>query len=139
MDVPKLLKALDNEDNESLLNFTSLKIKEMNLGVLKELHLKNEVLIDYMNKLNVYKYIDEMNELKYGNYLRWIPLTNPANLPLKRGGILCDMKVRDDGVHIICKGFMNKYFQFKMDECLIFQKLSEQEMILLNALDQLSK
>ena len=67
MDVPKLLKALDNEDNESLLNFTSLKIKEMNLGVLKELHLKNEVLIDYMNKLNVYKYIDEMNELKYGN------------------------------------------------------------------------
>ncbi len=32
-----------------------------------------------------------------------------------------------------------KHFQIKMDESLIFQKLTQQELVLLNALDHLSK
>ena len=45
MDQNKLLKALDDETNESLLNFTSDKLLEMNLNILKELHLpKNKKL-----------------------------------------------------------------------------------------------
>ena len=39
MDVKKLLTALDDETNENLLNFTTKKIKEMNLEILNELHL----------------------------------------------------------------------------------------------------
>ena len=39
MDVNKLLKALDDNTNENLLNFTSDKMKEMNLKIVKELHL----------------------------------------------------------------------------------------------------
>ena len=39
MDVNKLLKALDDTSNEGLLNFTTEKIKEMNLNILKELAL----------------------------------------------------------------------------------------------------
>jgi hypothetical protein len=139
MDVPKLLKALENEENEGLFNFTTEKLKEMNFNVLKELHLTKSVFLDYMQKLKTYKYIDEMNELKYGAFLRWIPITNPKDLPLKKGGVLCDIKVTDNGVMIICKGFMNNHFQFKMDECLIFQKLSDQELVLLSALDHLAK
>ena len=139
MDVPKLLKALDNEENEALFNFTSAKLREMSFNVLHELHLPKAVLLDYLEKLKIYKYIDEMNELKYGAFLRWIPRTNPNDLPLKKGGVLCDIKVTDTGVMIVCKGFANNHFQFKMDECLIFQKLSDQELVLLSALDHLSK
>jgi hypothetical protein len=139
MDVNKLLKALDNEENEKLFNFTSEKLREMNFNVLKEIHLPKQVLVDYMDKLKIYKYIDEINELKYGTYLRWIPLTNPNDLPLKKGGILCDIKVTDSGIVIVCKGFANNHFQLKMDENLIFQKLSDQELVLLSALDHLSK
>jgi len=139
MDTNKLLKALENEENESLFNFTTAKLKEMNLNVLKEIHLSRQTLLDYMDKLQTYKYIDEMNELKYGAYLRWIPLTDPDDLPLKKGGILCDIKITDYGIVIVCKGFMNRHFQLKMDENLIFQKLSDQELVLLSALDHLSK
>ena len=139
MDLNKLLKALDNEENEKLFNFTSEKLREMNFNVLKEIHLPKQVLVDYMDKLKIYKYIDEINELKYGTYLRWIPLTNPNDLPLKKGGILCDIKVTDSGIVIVCKGFANNHFQLKMDENLIFQKLSDQELVLLSALDHLSK
>ena len=34
MDVQKLLKALDNENNENIINFTTQKIQEMNLKIL---------------------------------------------------------------------------------------------------------
>jgi bisphosphoglycerate-independent phosphoglycerate mutase (AlkP superfamily) len=74
MDVNKLLKALDDKSNEILLNFTSDKIREMTLNILKELHLSKKETIDIYNKLKDYKYVDEMNELKYGTFIRWIPI-----------------------------------------------------------------
>ena len=51
MDVNKLLKALDDETNENLLNFTTKQIKEMNLKILKELHLSKNDTLDLLNKL----------------------------------------------------------------------------------------
>jgi len=140
MDINKLIKSLDNEDNEALLNLTTLKIKEMNLTVLKELHLSKQDTLDIMRKLNDYIYVDEINELKYGTYLRWIPINNPQNITLTKGGIFCDVKITENGVMVVCKniGYKCNHFQIKMDECLIFRKLTEQEQILLSALDHLS-
>ena len=141
MDVNKLLKALDDESNENLFNLTTKKILEMNLKILKELELdKNETLI-ILKKLKEYKYVDEMSDLKYGTYLRWIPINNPENIELTKGAIFCELKITDNGVFIVCKnfGYSTKHFQIKMDECLVFQKLTSQEQVLLSALDHLSK
>ena len=141
MDVNKLLKALDDESNENLFNFTSKKILEMNLNILKELQLDRSETLDILKKLKEYKYVDEMNELKYGTYLRWVPINNPENIHLTKGAIFCELKITDNGVFIVCKnfGYSTKHFQIKMDECLVFQKLSGQELVLLSALDHLSK
>ena len=81
-----------------------------------------------------------MDELKYGTYLRWIPIQNPTEIELKKGAIFCEMKIMEDGVYLVCKnhGFRSTHFQIKLDENLIFQKLTEQELILLAALDHLS-
>ena len=140
MDVNKLLKALDDETNETLLNFTTKKIKEMNLKVLKELHLSNADTLELFEKLKLYKYVDEMNELKYGAYIRWIPIEDPTNISLSKGGLFCEMKITDDGVFCICKnfGYNMRHFQISMDKTLIFQKLTDQELVLLSALDHLS-
>jgi hypothetical protein len=141
MDVNKLLKALDDESNENLFNFTSKKILEMNLNILKELHLDKNETLQILKKLKEYKYIDEMNDLKYGTYIRWIPINNPENIHLTKGAVFCEIKITDNGVFIVCKnmGYSTKHFQIKMDECLIFQKLTSQEQVLLSALDHLSK
>jgi hypothetical protein len=140
MDVNKLLKALDDETNETLLNFTTKKIKEMNLKVLKELHLSTSDTLELFGKLKSYKYVDEMNELKYGAYIRWIPIEDPTNISLSKGALFCEMKITDDGVFCICKnfGFSTRHFQISMDKTLIFQKLTDQELVLLSALDHLS-
>jgi hypothetical protein len=139
INVDKLMSALDNEKNESIINLTTVKIEETIFNILKELHLDRETFINYFKKLKGYKYVDELNDLKYGGFIRWIPITDPDNLPLNQCGIICDIVIKDDGVYIVCKNFMHRHYRFKMDECLIFQKLSSQEMIILSALDHLDK
>jgi len=135
----KLSEALDNDANESILHLTSLKILELNLSILKELHLSRETTLDYLKKLKGYRYVDEMNELKYGAFIRWIPITDPNNLQLKYCGIICDIKITDAGIVIVCKNFMHRCYSFRMDNCLIFQKLTNQEQVILSALDHITK
>ena len=139
MDVNKLLKALDDETNETLFNFTSDKIKEMNLNVLKELQLPRKDTLEILKKLQDYKYVDEMNDLKYGAYIRWIPIEDPTNIYLTKGAIFCEIKTTDSGISLVCKNYMNNFFTINMDTNLIFQKLTDQEQILLSALDHLAK
>jgi len=137
LDNNKLINALDNNDNENILNFTTRKIMELNLKILKELMLNKETTILYLKKLKGYKYVDEINELKCGMFVRWIPIVDPNNITLTHCGIVCDIKITDDGIIIICKNFMHRHYTFKMDEVLIFQKLTGQEMVILSALDHL--
>ena len=59
MNIEKLIKALDDESNEVLLNFTTEKIRLMNLNVLKELHLSKKDTQDLLNKLVISKKIME--------------------------------------------------------------------------------
>ena len=139
IDVEKLMSALDNEKNESIINLTTAKIEETIFNILKELHLDREIFINYFKKLKGYKYVDELDDLKYGGFIRWIPITDPDNLPLNQCGIICDILIKDEGVYIVCKNFMHRHYRFKMDEFLIFQKISAQEMIILSALDHLDK
>ena len=109
MDVNKLLCALENDDNESIMNLTTKKIMEMNLKILKELQLDKLLTLDYLKKLKGYKYIDEINELKYGSFVRWIPISDPNYLPLHHCGIICEIKIIDDGVLITSKNFMHRH------------------------------
>lgn len=141
MDVKKLLKALDDETNENLFNFTTDKMREMTLNILKELQLSKKDTIELYQKLKDYKYVDEMNDLKYGTYIRWIPIEDPNNIYLTKGALFCEMKITDEGVFFVCKnmGFKCRHFQISMDKNLIFQKLTNQELVLLSALDHLAK
>ena len=133
----KLTKALDNVNNDNIMNLTTRKLMELNLKILKELMLDNETLINYLRKLKGYKYVDEIGDLKQGSFIKWIRITDPNNLVLNQCGLICDIKITDDDVIIICKNFMHRHYTFKMDEVLIFQKLSDQEMVIISALDHL--
>ena len=93
----------------------------MTLKVLKELELPKKEIVDIFNKLKDYKYVDEMNDLKYGTFIRWIPIENPDNIYLTKGALFCEMKITDDGVFCVCKnlGYSARHFQISMDKNLI--------------------
>jgi len=141
MDSGKLLKALDDPANEFLFGFNSKKLLALNLEILKELNLSKTKTLEILKKLKGYKFVDEMNDLKYGTYLRWVILLDPNKIELSKGAIFCDIKITDDGVSLVCKNFgpRSSHFRLKMGECLIFQKLTGQEQVLLSALDHVYK
>jgi hypothetical protein len=143
MDVDKLLNALDDETNITLLNFTTKTIKELNRKIINELSLSKEEKLSILKKLDGYKYVDEPNDLKYGAYIRWISLEDTENgkAHLAKGAIFCELKISDSGMYCVCKnyGYYSKCFQLSMDKHLLFQKLTNQELVLLSALDHLAK
>ena len=134
-----LLKSLDNENNSSMNNLNSKKIKSMKNDYLQQLQLSREKLKEYHTKLKEYRYVDDLSDIQYGRYIRWINLKDPANISLTQGGLIIDIKICQGGIQVVCKNFRNKKFQIKIDECFIFQKLTDQEKIILSALDYLNE
>lgn len=135
MDVNVLLKALDNDENDKMFNYTTESIDQMNHQILSELDLPLEIKNTYLHKLKNHIYIDEIHMIKCGSHIKWISLDTFK----LSGAICCNLKITDVGMSIICKGFgfTNKHFQINMDNNLIFQKLSQQEQVLLTAMDYL--
>ena len=137
LDVNKILDALENETNASIIDLTSKKIKTQKNNMLQRLQLPREELKTLHKKLKKYRYCSDLKDLQYGYYIRWIRLTDPDNIRLTNGGIVCEVKIVNNGLHIVCKNNYNRLFQIKFDECLIFQKLTQQENVILNVLDYL--
>lgn len=139
LNIDFLNNALENENNESIMNLTSSKIKTIKNDILQKLPLTKEKLKEMHKKLKEYRYVDELSEIHFGRYIRWIPLKDPNNIYLTTGGIICDIKILQNGIQILVKNKINKMIQIKFDENIIFQKLAEQEQIILQALDYLQK
>ena len=134
-----LEKALDNDSNSSIMNYNSRMIKSIKNDYLQKLLLSRDNLKDFHEKLKNYRYVDDLTDIQCGRYIRWINLKDPNKIALTRGGIIIDIKILSNGIHLVCKNTYNHKFQIKIDECYIFQKLTEQEQILLMALDYLDK
>ena len=135
LDVNKLLLALENDKNASLIKEDLKTIETVKMDMIKTLHLSEKDTQTMLGKLNHYRFVDELPDMKYGSYIKWIRLTNPDVLRLTNGGIVCEMKVGVNGIIVVCRNNLNKYFQVNMSESLIFRKLTEQELVLLSALD----
>jgi hypothetical protein len=135
LDEDKLLEALGDDENKCLLNLTTSKIKSIKNNVLQQLSLDREDLIILHDKLLEYRYVDEIPDVKYGCYIRWIRLKNPDEIKLTNGGVVIDVSVMNDDIYLTCKNNRNRMFKLKMSENIIFQKLTEQEKILLSVLD----
>ena len=134
--INKIQDSFDDERNEDLSELTFSKIKNIKNDVLQKLQLDKETLKDYHKKLKNYRYIDEINELKYGNFIRSINLNKETleEIKLNNGGFLVDIKPTNDGIILTLRNRRNMIYSLKMNENLIFQKLNEQEEIILTIL-----
>jgi hypothetical protein len=134
-----LMNALENESNGSIMDLTNGKIKEYKNNILQKLQFTREKLKETHKKLKQYRYVRDMNDLEYGYYIRWIPLKNPEKINLTNGGHICSIEIIKNQIQIKCRNNLNRIFQIKFDECIIFQKLTDQEKIILGILDHLNK
>jgi len=126
-------------DNKNLLHLNSSKIKEMKNNVLQKLYLSREDLLKYHKVLNEYRYVDEMDEIKIGSYIRWFNLKNIEHLKLTNGGILIDVQPGKDDINLICKNNRNRLFTLSLNKSIVFQKINYQEKLLIKIVDYIQK
>ena len=136
-DMQYIEKIITNETNESITNLTFQEIDIKKKEIIDELDLSKNLSKELFEKLAYYRYIDEFPELQVGRYIRWINITNPEHIKLTRGGILCTVKI-EDNIALVIKSNTNYFFQINMEENLIFQRFSDQENIILYAIDYLN-
>ena len=114
---------------------TSHEIKIMKNNILQRLMFDKDEMKHYNKLLTNYRYIDEIDELKYGSYIRWFNINKNKTLKLLNGGFIIDITNKNDDIIILCKNGLNRLFSLKMNETIIFQKNTTQEEVLITILD----
>jgi len=132
----EIIKELDEKN---LLYLTSSKIKELKNNILQKLLLSRDELLKYHKILKEYRYVDEVDEIKIGSYIRWFNLKKIKEIKLTNGGIIIDIKNGKEDILIVCKNNMNRIFTLQLSQCFIFQKMNDQEKILIKIIDYASK
>ena len=138
IDIEHLLDTIENEKNDSLENKTMDSVNVEIFEKINELNFKKEKKSEICKKLIGYRFVDEINELHKGKHVRWIRIGNKEP-DLTNGGLIVDIKFMDNGTQILCKNSMNRFIQYKFDECISFQKLSMDEQLILMAYEYINK
>tara|TARA_Y100000992_G_scaffold239817_1_gene170621 strand:+ start:3423 stop:3854 length:432 start_codon:yes stop_codon:yes gene_type:complete len=126
-------------DDKNLLYLSSSKIKELKNNILQKMYLTRNELLHYHKVLKDYRFVDELDEIQIGKYVRWFNLANKESISLTNGGIVIDIKDGKEDILIVCKNNRNRIYTFRLNQCIVFQKLSTQEQILIKIIDYASK
>lgn len=135
LDLDFLQEAL-NDKNINIINTSIQEIKAKKNDVLQRIGLNKDNLKNFNKVLNGYIYIEEIKQLRYGSSIRWINLEKDA-IQLNNVAFLCDIKILDNGLALILRTFKNRYITLYFNKNLIFQKLNDEEKIILKAINLL--
>lgn len=150
-DAKYLIQAIERDKNQHIIGLKLSKIKSDKNDILQKLQLSGENLKRYHKKLKEYQYVDNPDDLHHGSYIRWFPLKGiidankdyrDFNLKLTNGGIITSICYGEDDNDyglVRVKNICNRFFCIRTDECVIFQKLSDEEKLLLNIMEYLDK
>jgi hypothetical protein len=139
MNIQLLQQALENDDNLNIINTNIQDIKNKKNEILQELGLKRDDLKSFHKKLNGYMYIDNISDLKYGRNIRWINLKRLDPIKITNGSVLCDIKIGAKGIVLVLKGFNASYITLYFNENILFQKINDEEKMILKAVEYLEK
>lgn len=151
------MSELTNDEKELLdgfdMNLSKEIITKEKNDILQRLPLDRETLKSFHKKLKNYRYINNLNDFKVGNYVRWINLEkllerekdgeteNNKNTVIKltNGGFICDIVENSNGKpNLLCRNNFNKLFEISLNKCIVFQKLNNHENIIMSILQYIN-
>ena len=134
----KLNNALENEQNASILKLNNSQITEMNQQIIYGLPgINKKSATQHLHLLKGYRYLDEISDLKTNVYIKWVRFNTP-NI-LTKGAISCSVKITNEGMLIMCKNYFGKFFYIRMEDCVVFQKITNEENVILSVMDYFVK
>ena len=138
LDVNAILNAMNKKENSTIANLTLKKIAERRREILSTLDLPTDKMEDFDRKLQMYRVIEDPQDLKHTQLLRWIPLRSLLTKPyLTLGGTLFSVKLHpDDGLHqVTIRNVKQFVFRIKFELNVVFQRLSREELLILRAVE----
>ncbi len=118
--------------------FTDMECRKN--SVLSMLGMSTDNLDKISEKLEQYKYVSSMLLLNVGSYIRWIPIKDLQShskieheVKLTTGGIVISIVDVYGKVHIKCKNNYGNIYQLNIMHNIIFQKLTDQEKVIMDA------
>ena len=150
INVDELLKSIESDKLLSVSKLTYDKINTVKYNILTRIGVEDDELESMLLKLSDYRYVEELQDIHHGAFVRYIPLVSTTNsnkgkynedneIVLKSGGFICDIKILGTGVQLLCRNHFRRMFQLRLDEVLLFQKLTKQEEVILSVFDYLNK
>jgi len=124
-----ILDSAENVDNNYIGDHSLKTITKEVIDVLNTQEIQQEDIYKYTNSLLHYRVIEHVYHIHKGKHVRWL-----RNGKLTNGGIVVDVKFLDNGTHILCKN-RNRFIQYKFDDCATFQKLTTDELLILQIKD----
>jgi len=141
MNYELLKSALNNPDNLNFIDYSFDNIHKSKNDILQKLNYDSDTLKHINKKLKNYIYVENFNDITPNSFIKWVNISNPYNLSLKNGGFFCCFKniENPENTTAVVKLFNNKYISIYLNHNLIFKKISQQENIILKALNLINK
>lgn len=99
--------------------------------------LTTQDLESVLTKLADYRIVYRICDLQKGRYHRWINLFSRRRL--ESGGKAVSVTFTDNGAAVLCRlgGLRTRFVNFHFDKCLTFERMSDNEVVMLAALSEL--
>jgi len=141
-DILDVGKILETSSFQEIPHFLKNKTTEDLLCDVREAlqeipHLDTETIEKYTQKLKGYIPVDDIELLVAQRFVRWMYRFNEEDTRLKMGVVL-KLLMKNDGINVQMRTMQRAFLQIyeiKLDECLVFMKLSEQENLMVIAED----
>lgn len=123
----ELIRTIENDNNISVLNETFQSIKKSKENTLKSIEIHGKLLHEYLKKLKHYRYIENIDQVRLGVFVRWIDLYD-ERLLLKNGGTICNIDYNNDddddvNIRIMCNlRNYKKIFYYSISKMFIISK-----------------
>ncbi len=141
INVNDILDTIDFEKNEYFADATTELVTEQIYAALMSIpEIASINVSKLMVKLAEYRYIGELYQLRVGRFVRWIKIPEvPTPIStLSFGGIIVDIQIADGYVNVVCKTPVGRFIKYNFNENLTFQKLTDEEKMILYVNNQFS-
>lgn len=141
LDPEDLLRELAKDKHNYIENKTNASImKEIKQSIVDEFgeEMPDKQLAELTKNLIGYRLADELDTLHIGQYTRWIQKYQDA-VKLTNGGILLNTTFTSEGINLTIKLWNNRIIQVRFDDCLVYQKLSFGEQLILMASEYINQ
>jgi len=138
LDINAILSAMNKTENNTIANLTLKKIAARRHEILSSMNLTPEKMAEFERKLPMYRVIENPYDLKHNQLIRWIPFRSLETRPyITLGGTLFRVRENpEDGIHVVTIRNVKRFvFNIKFELNVVFQRLSQEEMLILRAVE----